>query len=268
MIVFENQVVFVISDLDRPPQVARFESALEDESLIVIVLLGVEGAQFGVVTIDFGHFLVESGGLAGRAVRVVLPVVDRVLLGWQLDKVILIDVRSVVVGIFLLWWIVEAIVHNLFSLALVHAAFSIDSGILFAHGRVELVNWLKVSAPVAMPRSISHERLINSSSGQLDVYLWSHACSRSLWSLSILLLICEQIFEIIVLLGQGAPRGSVRKHAVILGRNRLRRLLRQTVLELELGLVLTLAPHLVRTTGRHHLDLSVHLLLMLTTLLH
>ena len=70
----------------------------------------------------------------------------------------------------------------------------------------------------------------------------------SLGPLGVLLLICEQIFEIIVFLCQGASRGSVRKHAVILGRDCLGRLLRKTVLELQLGLVLALAPHLVRAT--------------------
>lgn len=44
VIVFEDQVVFVVSDLDGSAQVARLESALEDESVIVVILLGVEWA--------------------------------------------------------------------------------------------------------------------------------------------------------------------------------------------------------------------------------
>ena len=79
---------------------------------------------------------------------------------------------------------------------------------------------------------------------------------------------CLFLFEIIVFLCQGASRGSVRKHAVILGGNGLRCLLGKAVLELELGLVLALAPHLVRATGRHHLDLAVHLLWITILKLH
>ena len=234
--------------------------------MIVIILLGVVWAQFGIVTIDLWHFLVEGGGLAGWAVGVVLPVVDRVLLWRQLDEIALVDVWSAL-GIFLLRRIVEAIVHNLFSLTLVHAPFSIDSCILFAHGGVELVDGLEVAAPVAEPWPVAHERLIYSSPGKLDVDLGSDTCC-SLGPLGVLLLICEQIFEIIVFLCQGASRGSVRKHAVILGGNCLWRLLREAVLELQLGLVLALAPHLVRATGRHHLDLAVHLLLITILKLH
>ena len=102
--------------------------------------------------------------------------VNWVLLWRQLDEVILIDVGSVAVGIFLLRWVIEAVVHDLFSLTLVHAPFSIDSCILFAHGGVEWVDWLKVSAPVIKSWSISHERLIYSSSGKLDIDLWSDTC--------------------------------------------------------------------------------------------
>ena len=133
VIVFKYQVVFVVSDLDRSSQVARLESALENQSVIVITLLSIEWPQFGIVTIDFWHFLVEGGGLAGWTVRVVLPVVNRVLLWWQLDEIALVDVWSAL-GIFLLRRIVEAIVHNLFSLILVHAPLSIDTRVLFAHG--------------------------------------------------------------------------------------------------------------------------------------
>lgn len=174
--------------------------------------------------------------------------VNRVLLWWQLDEVVLIDVRSVVLSIFLLRWIVEAIVHDLFSLSLVHAPLSIDSCIFLAHGGVERVNWLKVSAPVAKPWSVSHEGLVDASSWKLDVDLWCPTCSSSFRPLSILLLVREQIFEIIVLLCQRATRRSMRKHAVILGRDCLGCLLRKAVLELQLGLVLALAPHLVRAT--------------------
>ena len=75
VIVLEDQVVFVVSDLDGSAQVARLESALEDESVIVVILLGVEWAQLGVVTIDLRHFLVEVGRLTRLPVRVVLSVV-------------------------------------------------------------------------------------------------------------------------------------------------------------------------------------------------
>ena len=112
-------------------------------------------------------------------------------------------------------------------------------------------------------RPVAHEGLVYASSGRLDVDLGSR-----LGPLGILLLICEQIFEIIVFLCQGATRGTMRKHAIILGRNCLRRLLREAVLELQLGLVLALAPHLVRATGRHHLNLTVHLLLIAILKLH
>ena len=86
---------------------------------------------------------------------------------------------------------------------------------------------LEVPAPVPEPRPVAHEGLVYASSGQLDVDLGSR-----LGPLGILLLICEQIFEIIVFLCQGATRGTMRKHAIILGRDSLRSLLRETVLEL------------------------------------
>lgn len=137
-----------------------------------------------------------------------------VLLWRQLDQVVFINVRRVALGVLLLRRIIEAVVHNLFSLVLVHASFGIQSGVLFTHGGVVLVDGLEVLASVLMPWTVAHERLIYASPGKLHINLWS---ARSLCSLGTLLLIGEQIFEIIVLLGQGAACRAMRKHAIILG---------------------------------------------------
>ena len=177
MIVFEYQVVFIVSDLDRSAQVTRLETTFENESLIVIALFRVKWAQFRIVTIDFRYLLIESRRLPRRTIRIVLPMVHWVLLRRQLNEIVLVDVRSVVVGVLLLRWVVEAIVHDLFSLALVHAALGVDASVFFAHGCVELVDGLEVAAPVAVPRSVTHERLVDAGSRELHIDLWLATCS-------------------------------------------------------------------------------------------
>ena len=146
-----------------------------------------------------------------------------VFLWRQLNKIVFINIWRIVISIFLLRWIVKTVINNLLAGRVHSVPFRFYPLVLLAHRLVVRVNRLELAAPVVKPGSLAHERLLDTSSGQLDVDL---LLLTTPGSDGMLLLVGQKVFQIISLLGEGAAGSIMRKHAIVLrGGNALGRLL-------------------------------------------
>lgn len=59
MIVLENKVVFVLSNLHSSSKVTRFKPTFEYQGVIVFVLFLVIGLELAIISIYLGHFCIE-----------------------------------------------------------------------------------------------------------------------------------------------------------------------------------------------------------------
>ena len=96
MVVFQNQIVFIITYFNSSSQISRFETTFKYQSCIFLVFLLIVCFKLFIVSVYFKCLLVESRTLARRTVRIVLSVVLRVVLWRQLDHVVLVKIRSCV----------------------------------------------------------------------------------------------------------------------------------------------------------------------------
>jgi len=196
VIVFKDQVVFIISNFNSSTQVSRFKSTFKNESVIIIIFLGIKGSKLRVIPVHFRNFLIESRWLAWWTIWIVFPVVDWILFWWQLNEIIIIQIWNYISFSILFYrWDINAIKNNFFTLTLIDNFFSINSSVFFTHCIVEWMNWFKVSAPVLKSWSFSCKRLFNTSSRNLDICLLISTGTASFTSLSSIFL-SKQIFEI------------------------------------------------------------------------
>lgn len=191
-----------------------------------------------------------------------------ILFWWKLYQIIFIQIwDNISVSIFFDRWDVDAIIDNFFSLTLIDDLFSVNPCILFTHGIIEWMNGFKVSASVLEPRSLSCERLFNTCSWHLLIDLLVSTSTASFSSLGSIFL-CKQIFEIhIFILSQSVTSISWWKIAVILC-GLVWLLWGQAILNEQLWFILALTPDLVWSSLRHHLHLTVYLLLVSILKLH
>lgn len=103
MIVFQNQIVFSITNFNCSSQIARFETTFKYQSCIFFIFFLIVCFKLFIVSVYFECLLVESRTLARRTVRIVLPVVHGVVLWRQFDDIILVKIRSCVAFSLLSW---------------------------------------------------------------------------------------------------------------------------------------------------------------------
>jgi len=82
VIVFEYQIVFIITNFNSSTQVSRFKPTFKNEGMIILAFFGIEGSQLSVIPIYFRNFLIESRWLAWWTIWVIFPVVYWVLFWW------------------------------------------------------------------------------------------------------------------------------------------------------------------------------------------
>ena len=51
MVILENQVVLVISDVEDPAKISRLKTALEDERIVAVRFFDVVRLQLGVISV-------------------------------------------------------------------------------------------------------------------------------------------------------------------------------------------------------------------------
>lgn len=160
VIVFQNHVILVFTDLDSSSQIARLKSTFEYQCIVIIAILHSVSLKFWVISIDLRHLLIECR-LSWWTIGVVLSLIDRVFIGRQLNQVVFINVRSWV-SLSFLRGPVDAIIHDSFTLRLVTVHFfCFLSSKFIAHRGIELVDRLKVLAHIFEPGPVSHERLLD-----------------------------------------------------------------------------------------------------------
>lgn len=115
VIVLENQVILVLTDLDSSSKVTRFKTALKYQGVVVIVFFLVICLQLAIVSIYLWHLRIKVRTLARWSIGIILPVIHGVLLRWQLNEIILINIRSIV-AFPLLRGKINAVEHNFLSL--------------------------------------------------------------------------------------------------------------------------------------------------------
>mmetsp|Transcript_13579 Transcript_13579/g.23115 ORF Transcript_13579/g.23115 Transcript_13579/m.23115 type:complete len:356 (-) Transcript_13579:44-1111(-) len=264
VVVLEDEVVLVLPDLHRPPQVPRLEPALEHQRRVVLPLLLEVGLQLRVVPVELRRLLTHQPRLAlAGPVGVVLAAVDGIVLLGQLDQVVLVDVGPVLLLVAVAG-VVDAVVDDLLVGA-VERPFCLHALVLLAQLRIELADGLEVPAELFEARPVLEEGLLDAGSGQLDgLHLDGGDGARLVPVLP--LLVVEKVFEVLLAgrlrilssrRGVHDPTRLARQPAVVL--HRLQLLGVQLGLELALGLVLALTPQLVVGGGalRHYLDLAV-----------